>query len=241
MNHSKKRNALNHAFVSELKEAFSYAEKDDAVKVVVLRAYGEAFCAGVDLAYLQELQGFSYEENLADSHHLKALFQQIYTHKKVIIAAVQGDAIAGGCGLVTCCDFVFSVPQAKFGYTEVKIGFIPAIVMVFLLRKIGEAKSKQLLLTGDLIDAEEAVSMRLINQIVPDDKLNDHVVSFATNLIESNSSNSMMLTKEMMATVHSMELSEALDYACKMNAEARASLDCKSGIEAFLKKQKMKW
>src|SRR5690606_9690348 len=113
--------------------------------------------------------------------------------------------------------------------------------MVFLLRKIGEAKSKQLLLTGDLIDAEEAVSMRLINQIVPDDKLNDHVVSFATNLIESNSSNSMMLTKEMMATVHSMELSEALNYACKMNAEARASLDCKSGIEAFLKKQKMKW
>lgn len=236
-----KRNALNHAFVSELKTAFVMANEDDDVKAVILRGHGEAFCAGADLAYLQDLQRFSYEENLADSNHLKELFLQIYTLKKVVIAQVEGDAIAGGSGLATCCDFVFSVPHAKFGYTEVKIGFIPAIVMVFLLRKIGAAKSKELLLTGNLITAEAALAVGLINRILLPTEIESEVILFATRLIESNSANSMMMTKQMIADVQSMNLEEALAHACEMNARARNSADCKTGIDAFLKKEKIKW
>src|SRR5262249_42264171 len=130
LNRPEKRNALSFELVSALKEVFSKAEEDPAVKVVVLRANGEAFCAGGDLAYLQQLQKFSFEENLADSNHLKTLFLKIYQLKKIVIAQVQGHALAGGCGLATVCDFVIAVPEARFGYTEVKIGFVPALVLV---------------------------------------------------------------------------------------------------------------
>src|SRR5258706_15353998 len=135
---------------------FTEAESVAAVKVIVLGATGEAFCAGADLAYLQKLQHFSFEENLNDSRHLRDLFLKIYTLKKVVIAQVQGHALAGGCGLATVCDIVFAVPEARFGYTEVRIGFVPAIVMVFLLRKLGEQKAKQLLLGGELMAGGKA-------------------------------------------------------------------------------------
>ena len=165
LNRPEKRNALNQELVNALRDAFEKAESDQAVKVIVLKANGDSFCAGADLGYLQQLQKFSYDENLADSKNLRDLFLQIYTSGKVVVAEVQGSAIAGGCGLATVCDFVFSAPEAKFGYTEVKIGFIPAIVMVFLLRKIGEGKSKELLLSGKLISAEDARNMGLVNHI----------------------------------------------------------------------------
>ena len=136
LDRAEKRNALSYDLVTELKSAFADAENDDAVKVIVLKANGEAFSAGADLEYLQQLQSFSYEQNFNDSNHLKELFLQIYSLKKVVIAQIQGHAIAGGCGLAAVCDFSFATPESKFGYTEVKIGFIPAIVMVFLIRKI---------------------------------------------------------------------------------------------------------
>jgi methylglutaconyl-CoA hydratase len=236
-----KRNALNYLVIQELKEAFSAAEKDEEIKVIVLQANGDSFCAGADLAYLQNLQNFSYDENLMDSDHLKALFYQIYTLKKVVIASIQGHALAGGCGLATVCDFAFSVPEAKFGYTEVKIGFIPAIVMIFLLRKIGEGKSKHLLLSGELIAAEEALTLGLINRIIPADKLREEVNLFARRLISSNSANSMMVSKQMIAQVQSMPLEGALSFASAMNAKARGSDDCKKGIAAFLNKEKLEW
>ena len=125
LNRPDKRNALSHELVIELIDAFDKAEQDSSVKVVVLKAAGEAFCAGADLAYLQQLQNFSFEQNLEDSRQLKNLFLKIYQLKKVVIAQVQGHALAGGCGLATVCDFTFAVPEAKFGYTEVKIGFSP--------------------------------------------------------------------------------------------------------------------
>src|SRR5258706_14896348 len=163
LNRPEKRNALSFELVSELMVTFKEAESDPAVKVVVLGAMGEAFCAGADLAYLRNLQNFSYEENLGDSRHLKDLFLTIYTLKKVVIAQVQGHALAGGCGLTTVCDIVFAVPEARFGYTEVRIGFVPAIVMVFLLRKLGEQKAKQLLLGGELMAGDKAVACGLVN------------------------------------------------------------------------------
>ncbi len=241
LNRPEKRNALSHELVSELQVAFQQASEDDAVKVVVLRSNGEAFCAGADLGYLQKLQQFSYEENVADSNHLKQLFLQIYTLNKVVIAQIQGHALAGGCGLAAVCDFSFSVPEAKFGYTEVKIGFIPAIVMVFLLRRMSEGKSKQLLLSGDLISAEEAQQVGLINYLSSKESLQNDVLTFANRLISSNSGQSMATTKQMIAAVQSMSLAEALQYASEMNAKARASEDCQRGIAAFLNKEKLIW
>jgi methylglutaconyl-CoA hydratase len=241
LNRPDKRNALSHELVADIKEALIQAEKDDAVKVVVLKANGEAFCAGADLGYLQQLQKFSYEENLADSNHLKELFLKIYTLPKVVIAQIQGHALAGGCGLATVCDFSYAVPEVKFGYTEVKIGFIPALVAVFLLRKIGEAKSKELLLGGDLISAEVALHMGLINKVVAAEKLESEVLMLAKKLRDGNSGQSMKLTKQMIAQVQSLPLDQALNYAAEMNAKARGTDDCRRGIAAFLSKEKLTW
>src|SRR5260221_3705407 len=241
LNRPEKRNALSHELVTGLKDSLTYAENDPTVKVIVLRANGEAFCAGADLAYLQQLQNFSYEENLADSNHLKELLLKIYQLQKVVIAQVQGHALAGGCGLATVCDFVFAVPEAKFGYTEVKIGFVPALVLVFLIRKIGEMKAKLLLLSGELVQGQEAINLGLVNFLVSKDQLENEVFEFALNLIRNNSAHSMALTKRMIDQVQSMSMADALKYAAEMNAKARASDDCKKGIAAFLKKENLNW
>ncbi len=241
LNRPEKRNALSHELVTELKLALDQAERDPGIKIIVLRANGESFCAGADLAYLQDLQKFSYEENLADSTHLKELFLKIYQLKKVVIAQVQGHALAGGCGLASVCDFIFAVPEAKFGYTEVKIGFIPAMVLVFLIRKIGEQRARHLLLSGELVPSTEAMNFGLINFVVTKEQLADKVSEFAQKLIKNNSANSMALTKQMIDHVQSMSLDEALAYAAKMNAEARASDDCRKGINAFLNKENLSW
>jgi methylglutaconyl-CoA hydratase len=241
LNRPEKRNALSFELVTELKEAFEKAEKDNAAKVIVLRANGEAFCAGADLASLQKLQSNSFEENIADSNHLKELFVKIYQLKKVVIAQVHGHALAGGCGLATVCDFVFTVPEAKFGYTEVKIGFIPAMVLVFLIRKIGEQRAKYLLLSGELVQGNDAINFGLSNFLVSKDHLENSVKEFAQKLIINNSAHSMSLTKQMIDRVQSMSLNDALAYAAQMNAEMRASDDCKKGISSFLNKEKLSW
>ena len=241
LNRPEKRNALGSELVAELTEVFSQIAKDDSAKVVVLKAAGKVFCAGADLAYLQTLQHNSYAENLEDSLQLKKLFHTIYTFPKVVIAQVHGHAIAGGCGLANVCDFVFSVPNVKFGYTEVKIGFIPAIVKVFLIRKIGESRAKQLLLSGDLIDSQTAFDYGIVNYLVEAENLEMEVNAFARKLCTQNSAQSMSLTKEMIGKIQEMNLEDALYYASEMNAKARASEDCKKGIGAFLNKEKIEW
>jgi methylglutaconyl-CoA hydratase len=241
LNRPDKRNALSHELIEELKSTFIKAEQDADIKIVVLNANGESFCAGADLAYLQQLQNFSYDENLADSNHLKGLFLKIYSLKKVVIAQVQGHALAGGCGLANVCDFTFAVPEAKFGYTEVKIGFIPALVAVFLVRKIGEQKARQLLLTGEIIKAEEALARGIVTKVVSKEELNATVFDFAQNLIKSNSSQSMELTKQLILEAQGLRLEDALNLAATMNAKARATDDCKKGIAAFLNKQELRW
>ncbi len=236
-----KRNALNSKVVAELLMAFQVAEESEAVKVCVLRANGKAFCAGADLDYLKRLQGYDFDENLQDSSHLKSLFEWIYKMGKPVIAQVQGHAIAGGAGLATVCDFAFSVPEAQFGYTEVRIGFIPAIVMVFLVRKIGETRAKELLLSGDLIDAATAERYNMINKIVPAEEIEAHVKAFAARLCTQNSGQSMAITKKMLGDVQHFPLTEALNFAARMNARTRGSEDCKRGIAAFLNKEEILW
>lgn len=241
LNRPEKRNALSAELVAELKKAFDQAAKEYEAKVVILKAEGKAFCSGADLNYLQDLQKISYEENLSDSSHLKELFLKIYTHPKPVIAQIQGHAIAGGCGLATVCDFIYSAEEALFGYTEVKIGFVPAIVMLFLIRKIGEAKASELLLSGELISAEQALAANMIHKVCRADTLASEVDSLAGQLISDNSGESMHLTKSLIKQVQDMKLGEALNLAAETNAKARGTDDCKKGIASFLNKESLKW
>ncbi|RAI99744.1 methylglutaconyl-CoA hydratase [Chitinophaga skermanii] len=241
LNRPEKRNALNGEVVAELQSTFTAAGADDHVKVIVLQGSGEAFCAGADLGYLQQLQKNTFEENLADSSQLKLLFETMYTLPKVIIAMVEGHAIAGGSGLATVCDYCFAVPHAKFGYTEVKIGFIPAIVAVFLVRKIGEGRARELLLSGKLIEARYAREIGLINEIVEAKDMKQYVDDFAQTLCNDASANSLGLTKQLIAAVQDVPLRDALNYAATLNAKTREHADCKKGIAAFINKEKPAW
>ncbi len=242
LNRPDKRNALNSEMISELKEVLKKADKDEAEeKVIILKGKGKAFSAGADLEALQKLQTYSYSDNLQDSNHLKELFQVIYYHSKPIIAQVNGHAIAGGCGLATVCDFIFAVPEAKFGYTEVKIGFVPAIVMVFLLRKIGEVKARELLLTGELQDAQKMKTIGLINEVYEPNAIEEAVNNFAQQLAENTSAQAVALTREMIAEIQSMHVKDAINYAAENNAKARSFEDCQKGIQAFLNKEELKW
>lgn len=241
LNRPEKRNALNDEMIKLLKQAFVQASEDPEAKVIVLRAAGKVFSAGADLEYLQRLQKNTFEENLWDSNRLKELFQMIYTHNKVVIAQVQGHAIAGGCGLATVCDFVIAQPAARFGYSEVHIGFVPAIVMVYLLRRLGEGAARELLISGRMIDASEALKWGLVNQVVALDGLEQTVYVFAQRLVSENSAESMKRTKAMIATVQDMTLAKALDFAADQNAQARSTEDCQQGIKAFLDKLPIKW
>jgi len=241
LNKPEKRNAMDGEMVHQLKDAFESFYENESVKVIVLKAEGKAFCSGADLASIQKLQSNTYEENLEDSNQLKELFSLIYAGPKVVIAQIQGHALAGGCGLATICDFSFSVPQALFGYTEVRIGFVPALVSLFLVRKIGESQAKKLLLSGELISAEQAQKIGMIQEVVEDDVLEQKVFEFAKLLIEQNSGTAMAMTKQMIAALRGMTLEEALSFAATQNATARGTTECKNGIQAFLNKQKIIW
>lgn len=241
LNQPQKRNALSPRMIEELTQAFNEFREAGDVKVIVLRAEGTAFCAGADLSSLREMQSYGYEQNLADSSALGDLFYLIYTCPKPVIAEVQGPAIAGGCGLVTVCDFVFAVPDARFGYTEVRIGFIPAIVMSFLVRRIGEGHARRLLLSGELTDAAQAWQLGLITRVVEPELLAPAVEDFARHLIKDNSGEAMKMTKQMLTDIQPMTLTEALSHGVEMNARARSTVDCRRGIDAFLRKQNLEW
>lgn len=241
LNRPDKRNALHAELVNELTNAFVEAGHNPQVKVIILAAEGEAFCAGADLAYLQQLQDFTYQENLEDSQRLKNLFYTMYTLPKVIIAQVQGPALAGGCGLVTVCDLAVSSSTAKFGYTEVRIGFVPAIVAPFLVRKTSEGRARHLLLSGQLITAQEAAAAGLVTHVTEPEKLAEETHALASQLVTGNSAESMAATKTLLYQTLAVPLEEALDIAAQTNARARASADCRRGIAAFLNKEKIMW
>lgn len=241
LNRPEKRNALSFDFVQLIKDTFKKAEADENCKVIVFKANGEAFCSGADLASLQKLQTNTDEENLQDSLHLMELYKMIHLSPKVVISQVEGAALAGGCGLASICDFCFATPTSKFAYTEVKIGFVPAIVMVFLIRKIGETNARSMMLTGDIIDAQKALQFGLINAIMDAEMIEDEVFDFAKKLCKHTSSQSIALTKQMIAEVQNLSMDEALHYAATMNMKARKSDDCKKGINAFLNKEKLSW
>jgi methylglutaconyl-CoA hydratase len=241
MNRPEKRNALNSELVGGLIKEIKKGFEDSDIKVLILSGEGKAFCSGADLAYLKKLQGFSFEENLADSRQLKDLFYLIYSGPKPVIAAINGHAIAGGAGLASVCDIALSVPEAKFGFTEVKIGFVPALVMVFLIRKIGEGKTREILLKGSLFSAESAMKYGLIHKLVPGEHLMQEVKNLALLLCNENAGESMKAIKVLLTELQETGLKSGLEIAAKKNAAIRETDECKTGVKAFLEKKKPNW
>lgn len=241
LNRPEKRNALNDEMAQAFHQALDTLKNDDSCKIVVIKANGEAFCAGADLGYLQKLQAYTYEQNLQDSTSLMEMFSALHHFPKITIAQVQGAALAGGCGLAGLADFCFATPESKFGYTEVKIGFIPAIVSVFLTQKIGENAAKKLLLTGNIISAQEALNIQLITEIVANNLIEETVNQFALQLANTVSAQSIALTKQLLTQMSGKTLQEQLTMAAQANAKARGTEDCKKGISTFLNKEKISW
>lgn len=241
LNRQDKRNALSADLVAALKDALAEAASDDGVRVVVLTGAGKVFSAGADLAALEALQTASPMDNLADSRHLADLFAAIYRHPKPVVAKVNGHAIAGGCGLAAVCDLALVSTRAKLGFTETRIGFVPAIVSVFVLRKLGEAAARDLMLRGHLISAEEAAAVGLVTRAVAPDALDAEVDAVARELATETSATAVALTKGLLADVPGMGLDEALGHAVQLNALARGTDDCRAGIAAFLGKTDPPW
>ncbi len=241
MNRPEKRNALNNALIQALAEALSRAEAESRVRVIVLRSRGPAFCAGLDLQHLAEMQQASLEENIADSLRLMELFKLMYTLAKPLIAQVEGPALGGGAGLATLCDFIFATPDARFGYTEVRIGFVPALVMVFLVRQLGERKARELLLTGSILSAEEARQLGLVREILPASEIGERIHTFATQLAKTASPESLARTRWMLAHLFNYPFPQILEFAAEQNARARLTKDCQTGIRRFLQREPLEW
>ena len=235
------RNALSAELVERLTDALAEAGRDDGVRVVVLTGNGKAFSAGADLAALQALSTASAEANLRDSETLARLFETIYTLPKPVVAKVQGHAIAGGCGLAAVCDVSLAAEGAKLGFTETRIGFVPAIVSVFVVRKLGEAAARDLLLRGHLIGAEEAARIGLVTRAVAPADLDAETDALCRELATETSASAVALTKRLLADVPSMGIAEGLSVAARLNALARSTDDCRAGVAAFLAKEPPPW
>jgi len=239
LNRPEKRNAISFELIDDLLRALEEVAKSDAI-VLILTGAGKAFCSGMDLDNLKALLGRTPEQNLQDSETMVRLFRSLYEFPKVTIAAVNGPAIAGGTGLALLCDFTIAVPDAKFGYTEVRIGFVPAIVSTFLLRQVGEKQARDLLLTGRIIGAEEAMRMGLISEIVAAENLVTRARELAAQLME-NSAASLRATKQLLTDHARMELDAQIDAAVRENAAIRTTADFREGITSFLEKRKPVW
>ncbi|MGB2626612.1 MAG: enoyl-CoA hydratase-related protein [Candidatus Acidiferrum sp.] len=239
LNRPDKRNAISAQMISEILGVLDEIEKTRA-RVVMITGTGKAFCAGMDLEMLQANAQQSPSENQEDSRRIAKLFRRIWSYSKPLIAAVNGHALAGGCGIATLCDFTLAVPEAKFGYTEVKIGFLPAIVSVFLTRQIGEKRSRDLLLTGRLIDAVEAKEFGLVNEIVPAEKLLNRAEELAELLIAA-SPVSIARAKQLLTAGAAASVDNDLERAILENARIRSSPDFKEGLASFLEKRKPNW
>ena len=239
LNRPEKRNAISFELIDDLLRGLKEVESSDAI-VLILTGAGKAFSSGMDLDNLKVLIGRSPEQNLEDSETMVRLFRSLYEFPKVTIAAVNGPAIAGGTGLALLCDFTLAVPEAKFGYTEVRIGFVPAIVSTFLLRQVGEKQARDLLLTGRIIDAEEAARMGLIKEIVAPENLLARARELAALLLE-NSPASLRATKQLLNHHARAELDRQIEAAVRENAAVRTTADFREGVTSFLEKRKPVW
>ncbi len=239
LNRPDKRNAVSFALVSELLAALDEIERSQA-HVVIITGAGKAFCAGMDLDELKSLLGKTHEENLKDSARMAQLFRRIYEFPLPTIAAVNGAAIAGGTGIATMCDFTLAVPEARFGYTEVRIGFVPAIVSSILVWQVGHKTARDLLLTGRLFDAAEAHRYGLVNEVVVPEQLMTRARALAAQITE-NSPTSLRVTKKLINGYLEKQLGEQFTVAIEENARIRTTADFREGVSSFLEKRKPRW
>ena len=240
LNRPDKRNALSKELIAAVGAELDSLRKRSEIRSVFLKGNGPAFCAGADLDEIQQLQSASAQDNQASSRALRDFFVQVYTFPKPTCAVVHGPALAGGAGLASCCDFVIAAREATFGYPEVRIGFIPAIVMVLLTHQVGERAARDLCLSGRTIDASEAQRLGLVTQVVEQAELEAAVQKLAKDL-RKNSPQAMATVKQMFRSIHGTSTENALAYAADMNAVARGTTECKEGIAAFLEKRKPTW
>ncbi len=235
LNRPEKRNALNDALVIDLKTSLRAADANEAVRVVVITGAGADFCSGADLAALQKISESSVTENLEDAQSLMELFALIRRVRVPVVAAVRGRALAGGCGLATACDLVLAASSARFGYPEVKIGFVPAMVMAILRRNVSEKRAFELITRGAEIGADEAERLGLINQVFEDEKFEEEVENYVAGF-EQVSRSAVMLSKRLLYHMDGMTFDSALQAGVDVNAIARMTEDCQKGIARFLKK-----
>ena len=237
LNEPERRNPLSWELVAELLDALKEAEADPAVRALVLTGAGSAFSAGADLAYLKALTGLPAEANLAHSEELKALFLTLYTLKKPVVAAVNGPAVAGGAGLVLAADLAVFAEEAKIGFTEVKIGFVAALVAVLLVRHLGEKAARELLLTGELVPAERALWLGLANRVVPNEAVLEEAIRLAEK-VAAGAPASLALTKALLAELPGMGLYEGFAHATLANAWIRETEDLEEGLAAFFERRR---
>jgi len=239
LNRPDKRNAISFELLGELMSALDEVERSHA-QVMIITGTGKAFCAGLDLEELKSLLGKSHEENVKDSTRMAQVFRRVYEFPLPTIAAVNGAAIAGGTGIATMCDFTLAVPEAKFGYTEVRIGFVPAIVSSILVWQVGHKIARDLLMTGRLFDAAEAHRYGLVNEVVEPDRLMPRARELAAQLLE-NSPSSVRLTKKLINGFLRESLDVQIAQAIEDNAKIRTTSDFREGVSSFLEKRKPRW
>jgi methylglutaconyl-CoA hydratase len=235
LNRPEKRNALNDAVIAGLKDGLKKAAADKDVRVVVIAGAGKDFCSGADLSALQKIAGASVAENAEDARTLLELFLLIRSLQVPVVAAVTGRALAGGCGLATACDLVLASASARFGYPEVKIGFVPAMVMAILRRNVSEKRAFELITRGAEISAEQAKEFGLVNQVFADESFEADVRDFVSEF-EKMSRSAMGLTKTLLYQMDGLAFPEALETGADVNVIARLTEDCQQKVAQFLKK-----
>ena len=239
LNRPEKRNAISTGMIEDLLAAFGEIEASPA-RILILTGAGKAFCSGMDLDDLIAVASRSPAEHLEDARRVARLYRQIWSFSKPTIAVVNGPAIAGGCGLATFCDFTIAVPEATFGYPEVRIGFIPAVVSIFLTRQIGEKSARDLLLTGRIIDAGDAHRLGLVTKVVASVDLIGEAHSLAQTLL-ANSPASLQETKKLLRNFAAPDLDRELELAVAAGAQIRSTPDFREGLASFLDKRPPRW
>lgn len=235
LNRPDKRNALDDGIVSEFAYALEAAGRDETVRVVLVTGAGKDFCSGADLASLQRISEAGVEDSMSSAGVMGKLFISMRRHPRPIIAAVRGRALAGGCGLATACDIILAAESSQFGYPEVNIGFIPAMVMAILRRSVSEKRAFELITRGEIISARTALEIGMINRVFADDQFEAEVETYVTQMA-SKSASAVSLAKSLLYHMDGMTFETAIEAGIQMNAITRMTEDCKRGVERFLKK-----
>ena len=241
LNRPDKHNAMNAEMISEIIECVTSINKMDEVRVMLLKGRGKSFCAGADLNYMKGIAEFGFEENYEDSLTLAKCFNTIYNCKKPTIAVVQGAAIGGANGLLAACDYVFCTNDAKFAFSEVKLGIAPATISPYVLKRIGEFRAKDLMLSGRRFSGIEAARYQLANSSHAEDEIGA-VIDKMIHLLLSSGPNAMSACKELIYNVcNKYDFEDAINYSAKVIAELRASDEGQEGMASFLEKRKPNW